>query len=65
MGPEDFEFLNKFLEKELLPYILLKYPLSEEKEKSQGFADKIVEVDNKYSNENDLVFKSQVKFAWK
>ena len=62
LAPEDFEFLNKFLEKELLPYLLLKYPLSEEKETSRGFAGKIVEVDNKLSNENDLIFRSKVKF---
>ena len=58
LEPEDFNFINSYLKKELLPYFLLKYPLSEEKNTSLGFADKVIEVDNKYNNENDLIFKS-------
>ena len=65
LSPKDFEFVNDFLKKELLPYFLLKYPLSEDSQTSIGFSRKVIQKDNKQSNQNDLIFRSKVKFEWR
>ena len=43
--------------------MLMKYPLSEEAEVSLSFAKEIVEKNNIEDNDNDLIFRSGVKFA--
>ena len=44
--------------------MLLKYPQSEEAEVNLTLANTITEVDNFGSNQNDLVYRSQVQFAY-
>ena len=50
---------------ELIPYFLMKYPMSQDSEVNQEFASKIVEVDSALDNDTDLVFKSKISFDFK
>ena len=45
-------------------YLLLKYPQSEEAETSMSLAGAITELDNLNNNENDLVWRSGIKFEY-
>ena len=57
--------INKFFEGDVLNYIILKYPKSEDKEVNQTFKNKVVEVNNLSHNSNDLVHRSGVKFQFR
>ena len=45
-----------------MPYFLLKYPQSEEKESSKKFSSVLIEKDDTTENDTDLVYKSGVTF---
>ena len=60
---QEMKLINKYLE-EQMGYLLLKYPQSEETEKSMGLAGMITELDNFSNNENDLVWRSGIKFKY-
>lgn len=53
------------MEKELLAYSKIRYPLSEDSEANLTFANKITETDNMKSVNNDLIYRSGVKFEYK
>ena len=46
LSQSNLEYINETLSSKLLPYLLMKYPLSEEAEVSSSFAKEIVEVNN-------------------
>ena len=62
MNADEVEAINGFFEKDVLNYIILRYPKSEDKEVNQTFKNMISEVHNLTDNNNDLVFRSGVKF---
>lgn len=62
LGTEHVRMINEFVKEEVLEYLILKYPKSEEKEVNQNFKRVLKPVDNLSSNENDLVFRSGVGF---
>ena len=64
LGTEHVRMINEFLKGEVLDYLILKYPKSEEKEINQNFKKVLKPVDNLSSNENDLVFRSGVSFRF-
>ena len=64
MRENEVEALNKFLKDDLLGYIIEKYPKSEEKGVNQTFKNIVSQVTNRSDNENDLVFRSKVKFQY-
>ena len=45
-----------------MPYLLTKYPKSEDPEKNLRLASLIRSFDNTQGNDNDLILKSGVKF---
>ena len=55
--------MNDFIEKELLNYLLIKYPISEDKETNSTLSKIVVPVKTK-SNSNDLIFKSDIRFSY-
>ena len=63
LGNSFAQSINKWLE-EQFGYLLLKYPQSEELEMSMSLAGAITEVDNFSMNDNDLVWRSGVKFEY-
>lgn len=58
------EFINKSLKNDLIPYFLLKYPQSEALDVNLRLSNKVTEIDNSYSNENDFICSSNVKFNY-
>ena len=65
MNADEVEAINGFFEKDVLNYIILRYPKSEDKEVNQTFKNLISEVHNLADNSNDLVFRSGVKFHFR
>ena len=65
MSQGEVKAINKFLEKEVLSYIILKFPKSEDKEVNQTFKKIVIEENNLADNKNDLVYRSKVKFEYK
>ena len=57
----DIEEINKVLKEDILPYFFKKYPLSEEK---NYISLDVKETNTMLDNENDLLFKSKVKFRY-
>ena len=45
-------------------FVILKYPKSEDKEVNQTFKNKVREIINLSDNNNDLVYRSGVKFEF-
>ena len=58
------EFINQSLKKDLIPYFLLKYPQSEAREVNLRLSNWVSEIDNSYSNSNDFIYASGVKFTY-
>ena len=65
LSHQDFSFINKLLAGKLLPYFLKKYPLSQESQTNLSFSKKVTDINNKLENENDLIYRSNVKFEWR
>ena len=65
MNADEVKAVNSFFEGEALNYIILKYPKSEDKEVNQTFKNIVSEVINLDDNDNDLVFRSGVKFHFR
>ena len=65
MHPDEVEAINAFFQKDVLDYIILKYPKSEDKEVNQAFKNLVSEVINLTDNANDLVHRSGVKFRFR
>ena len=59
----ELKLINKCLE-EQMGYLLLKYPQSEEAEASMSLAGVITELDNFNNNDNDLIWRSGIKFKY-
>ena len=49
----------------MLNYVILKYPKSEDKEVNQTFKNEVREVNNLSDNNNDLVYRSGIKFEYR
>ena len=64
MDAEGVRLLNNFIKHQILDYAILKFPKSEDKEINQSFKKAIREVDSLSNNNNDLVFRSGVKFTY-
>ena len=64
MNAEHLQAINEFIKNEVLNYVILKYPKSEDKEINQNFSRMVKQVDNLASNENDLVSRSGVNFQY-
>ena len=64
MGSKEVEAINKFIAKDVLNFVILKYPKSEDKEVNQTFKNKVREVHNLSDNTNDLVYRSGIKFEY-
>ena len=64
MNAKEVEAINKFLENDVLNFVILKYPKSEDKEVNQTFKSKVKEVSNLSDNTNDLVYRSTIKFEY-
>ena len=64
MNAEHLQAINEFIKSEVLNYVILKYPKSEDKEINQNFSRVVKQVDNLASNENDLVSRSGVNFQY-
>lgn len=58
------EFINQSLKKDLIPYFLLKYPQSEAREVNLRLSNLVSEIDNSYSNSNDFIYASGVRFTY-
>lgn len=58
------EFINQSLKKDLIPYFLLKYPQSEAREVNLRLSNWVSEIDNSYSNSNDFIYASGVRFTY-
>ena len=50
VSKEDIEFMNECLKKNILPYLLTVYPISEDEEINLKFSRKIRKIDNIKSN---------------
>ena len=61
---KDIKFIEECLKEEIIPYLLWKYPKSEDSETNLKFARLIRKVDNFDDNRNNLVHKSKVKFSY-
>ena len=60
----ELEFINRSLRDDQLPYLLLKYPQSEEAEVNMSLSKMITEVDNFNDNNNDFLWRSGIKFTY-
>ena len=58
MNTDEVEASNGFFKNDVLDYIILRYPKSEDKEVNQTFKNMISEVHNLADNNNDLVFQN-------
>ena len=64
LSTEEIELINNCLKKEIMPYLLTKYPKSEDSEKNLRLASLIRSFDNVDCPENDLITKSGIKFEY-
>ena len=65
MTEEEVKEINNFLGGDVLNFVILKYPKSEDKEVNQTFQNKVREIINLSDNSNDLVYRSGVKFEFR
>ena len=65
MGEEEVKMIDECFQNEILPYNILKYPKSEEKEINLSLVSKITEINNLVTNNSDLIERSGVKFIYK
>lgn len=61
----DFKLINEHLKDELLPYFLLRYPQSNNKEVNLNLNKLISQTDAIETNENDLFMKSGIQFNFR
>ena len=61
----DMKLINEHLAKNLLPYYLLRYPQSENKEVNLSLAKEVETINTIDSNENNLIIKSKISFKYK
>lgn len=59
------KLINEHLAKNLLPYYLLRYPQSENKEVNLSLAKEIETINTMDSNENNLIIKSNINFKYR
>ena len=56
--------MNECLQKDIMPYLIYKYPKSENTEINLKFANLIRKVDTYDDNENDFIYMSGVNFQY-
>ena len=56
--------MSECFQNEIAPYLIYKYPKSEETEINLRFSNLIRKVDNYDDNDNDFVFKSGMQFKY-
>ena len=64
LSVEEIKYMSKCFQEEIAPYLIYKYPKSENVEINFRFCNLIRKVDNYEDNENDLVYKTGMKFKY-
>ena len=64
LSTEEIQVMNECLQKDIMPYLIYKYPKSESSEINLKFANLIRNVDTYDDNENDFIFMSGVHFQY-
>lgn len=57
--------LNKHIEKEIVPYMQRKYPLTESNDVNKAIDEAVRPIDNREALSNDMLMKSNIVFEWR